>query len=418
MGFIERYIELMGGITDAPKDYQEACALLLLSTMAGRHLIFRSLPDAELFGEGTSLGKILNLWFILIGKSRVTRKSSAIGRVEEIIKQINKDMLLPLDFTPQALVKVMNTKTVGGETKAVWINDEISGFFEQLRKGDYMMTTDTLLSRIYDGRTYRRTTITRGEEPIVNPYLTVMLASTEYLPSLFDENRIRQGFLNRFIYIPSSRTRRIELRTALTKEEETEAKSLLNWLSAVYNRGTEAPILIGMSTEARRQYNEFETRIEDEIVRESFGVMEGYYGNLPNLLARLSSLHRVSRMEATQIVSYRRPLLIIEGEDMAWGIGYCERAWNWFQDVVRLMKTTAISRSVMTEERKIEMVYSIILAEGGEADRSTVYRRANLLSNDLERVLSTLVSQGRIIQEVVRTTTKPRIVYKVVEDKK
>jgi len=415
MGFIERYVELMEGITDAPKEYQEACALFLLSTMAGRHFIFRSLPDAELFGEGGSLGKFLNLWFIFIGKSRVSRKSTAISRVEEMVRLIDEKLLLPADFTPQAFVKVMNEKSSGGETKAVWINDEISGFFEQLRKGDYMMTTDTLLSRIYDGRSYKRTTITRGEEPIINPYLTVLLASTEYLPSLFDESRIRQGFLNRFIYIPSRKRKRLQLRTSLTREEEKEAKSLLDWLRAVYGRGTQPPLMLGMSTGARRQYDEYEARVEDDIVRENLGMKEGYYGNLPNLLARLASLHRISRMDEGEIKSYSRPLLIIERGDMEWGINYCDKTWGWFQDVVKLMTTTAVSRSVMTEERKIEMVYNIILAEGGEADRSTVYRSANLLSDDLESVLSTLISQGRITQEIVRTATKPRIVYKVVK---
>lgn len=412
--FIERYVKLMGGITDAPEEYHRACALFLLSTGVGRHFIFRSLPDAGVFSEDLGLGKFLNLWFILIGKSRVSRKSTAVSRAEEVVEQINAKLMLPADFTPQALVKVMREKSTGGETKAVWINDEISGFFEQLRKGDYMVTADTLLSRIYDGRSYVRTTIARGEENLINPYLTVILASTEYLPSLFDESRLRQGFLNRFIFIPVGKTKRLELRTTLTKEEGEEAQALLRWLKAVNKRESEPPVLIGMSANAREIYNDYEAKVEDAITRESLGVKEGYYGNLPNFLSRVASLCRVSRMPVQEITTYKRGILVIEEEDMRKALGYVEKVWGWFQDVIRLMKTTAVSRAVMTEENKIEMVYTIILAHGGETDRSTIYRDAKLLSDDLERVLSTLISQGRVVMDVVRTKTKPRFIYKVV----
>ena len=415
--FVTEYVNFMSGITDAPKPFIEASALFLISTFCGRRFVFMSLPEAKVFGselaDTTMSGRLLNLWFILIGKSRVSRKSTVIGKVEEMIEEIDSELLLPADFTPEAVIRVMSQKFRNGETRCVWIHDEVSGFFEQLRKADYMVRTDTLLSRIYDGRSYTRTTIGRGNEQVINPYLTCFLASTEYLPTLFDESRIRQGFLNRFIYVVGQREKRLPLRTALTIEEEKKARMLTAWLKTLNDR--DFVTALSFDKDARDLYEDFEARVENDIITRDLDLREGYYGNLPNLVIRLSGVFRISRMDEYTLATYARPILVVEREDIERAIKYTMRAWDWFNQVITMMQTSAISRPVMTEENKLEMIFKIIKRHGGEVDRTTLYRESKLLSQELEEVINTLINQGRIIREILQTRGRPRIIYKIVD---
>lgn len=76
-------------ITDAPKKFQEAAAIFLISTMVQRNWIFKSLPDTPIFnGTNTPKGKLLNVWFVILGKSRITRKTHVISNIESAIKKL------------------------------------------------------------------------------------------------------------------------------------------------------------------------------------------------------------------------------------------------------------------------------------------------------------------------------------------
>jgi len=414
--FITQYKRLFTNITDAPEDFIEAAALFLISTAAGRNFQFMSLPDAPIFKQSLdpmqASGRLLNLWFIIIGRSRITRKSTVISRCAELLEIVDEDLLLPTDFTPQALIKVMSEKTKNNETKCVWMHDEISGFFEQLRKSDFMVATDAILSKIYDGSPYIRSTIGRGREAIINPYLTILVASTEYLPTLFDEVRLRQGFLNRFIYVIGKRKRRLPLRSSLTPEEEEWARELYKWILTVYNRSD--IVFMNFDASAKKIYDEFEERIERDIETRDMGIYEGYYGNLPNFLVKLSCIFRLSRMTADEVAAYDRPILSVGVCDIKRAVAYVWRVWDWFNEVVKMMKTTGISKPVLTEENKIEMVYEIIKRNGGVITRSELYREAKLLASELEEILTTLISQGRILRETVRTAGRPKILYRAL----
>lgn len=414
MDFIDKYISLMSKITDAPRDFQEACAMFLLSTVVGRSFVFQSLPDVNIYDTGAGGGRLLNLWFAIIGRSRISRKSSVIKNVEDSLSKLDEELLLPVDFTPQALTKVITEKYKNNETRCCWINDEISGFFESLRRADFMVSADALLSRIYDGKNTTRTTIVRGAEKIIRPYLTVLVASTEYLPSLFDEGKLRQGFLNRFIFVVSKRTNRLELRSTLTNAEEKITQEIFDYLQAIYTKGLVTSL--GFTSDAKKVYNDFEAMIEERITKESLGIEEGYFGNLPNFVIRIGSLFRISRMTTEEIVAWERPILLVEETDVRRAIEYCAKVWNWFQEVVSMMKTTAHSREVFTEENKIEMVYRIIKGSENHVTRSELARQSKLLPEDLDQVVDALVAQDRIVKVIEKTKGRNRIMYRLKDE--
>jgi len=342
--FISRYVKLLSNITDAPEEFQEAAALFLVSAMAGRRWTYRSIPETSIFGDRSEdFGKPLNLWFVLLGKSRIARKSTGVVRhVEDLVKDIlGERFLLSKSFTPEFLVKEMAEKTSADETHCIWISDEIAGFFQQLRKrGSYMTSADALLSTIYDGNTYSRGTIRREKEVVPNPYLVCLLASTDYLPTLFDELHIRLGFLNRFINVLGVRKERKPLRTSpLDEDERREAEYIRRYLNALAERGSLTVIV--MDEHAKKLYDLFEERIEERIEKEDLDIREGYYGNLPNLVIRLSCLYRLSRMTPDEIRSYQEPTLAVQKQDVERAIDYSWKAWSWFENVIEIMQTSS-----------------------------------------------------------------------------
>jgi hypothetical protein len=412
--FIERYVNLISGdgsttfpgVTDGPRDYQEAGALFLVSTMSGRKFYFMSAPETNLYKtSGDATGKILNLWFILIGKSRIARKTISVGKVTDTIEEISTDMLLSDDFTPSALVKTLAGKNPGQQV--CWVNDEISSFFEKLRQGDYMTSTDTVLSRIYDGKDYRRETISRQLEHIRAPYLTCLLASTDFLPTLFDEGRLRQGFLNRFIYVVANRTNWKAGRALVTQAERDEAMKLLEWTKALSEMDDKAAVIISFNNKARKRFNNFEKKVEDKIMSGMHPLQEGYMGNMPNFVTRLSAIYRIARLDLAYFQlahNQRRPFLEVEIGDLNRAVDYAEKAWGWFEKTLELMRRPSKSRIPLKEEHLVLFVESIIKDHGSknatsgtnEMNRTELSRRANLSKKELDDAVALLEDQGKV----------------------
>jgi len=417
--FVSVYVSLLKGITDAPTEFQEAGALYLVSTAVGRRWQYFSMPEVPIFSdEEATGGKILNLWFILLGKSRITRKSTGVfNKVEGAVDCLNRDLKLPNAFSPEYLIKVMAEKKdkVLGETPCTWINDDCSGFFEALNKKEsYMITADTFLCRSYDGKDYYRGTIARGPEYIPKPYITIFLASTtEYLPSQLKDRFIRQGFLNRFIFVPAKRKQRKPLRTKpLTEEERKKVKYIKEFLSALYNK--DSLTLLAMKGEARKLYDEFEAKVENKIEEEDLGISEGYYGNLPNFVIRLACLYRIARMKPSEIKNYREPILLVEREDVERAIKYTEKAWKNFELVLKMRSQVPVSKPIRTREQEQEYVYQKIALKGVEGmSMSELYFSTKFTKDQLEPILEALMIAGRIKMKVFGAKTKgrPKVVY-------
>ena len=409
-GFIERYINLHRQITDASEHFLEAAAYYLVSTFA-KDFVYMSTP--KVFPREDVGGGRLNVWFILIGKSRIGRKSTVISTPRAWIEEIKPDIMLPFDFTPQSLVTELDRirRNQGGlETHATWINDEISGFFEHLSKGDYMLTVDTYLSKIYDCEDVSRSTIARGREEIRQPYMTCLLASTGYLPALFDDGRLRQGFLNRFIYVVDLKKDelRAERSEPLASEEKRESDWLLSWLKAL--NSVNRAVVLDFDKEAKQLREEYTCGVEEWLNRADLGIKEGYYGNLPEIATKIACLTRISRLSVEQLKDEGLILLQVEGEDMETGMRYANKAWKWFEEMLRLRaKARRRPATVYTMEDYQEVVRDVFKRYGGVVDRTTLLRETGISAKMLDDTLQTLDVEQRV--EKGEGPGRPKIVY-------
>jgi hypothetical protein len=414
---ITRYIKLLSSITDAPKEFLEASALYLLSTVIGRRWVFLSMPETSLLPNKGATGRLLNLWFIILGKSRVSRKTwGVISKVEDIIKEIAPERILSTSFTPEALITAMSDLSKGQtETVCTWISDECAWFFMSLKKHEsYMATADDWLSRIYDGRTVSRQTKKAGLEKVVNPYLTCILASTLNLPRYFTVDAIEKGFMNRFIYIVKDKVDELKpLRTTpQTIEEEREINYIILVLKALLNKSED--IVIKFDIESKRLYDEFERSIENKINNSNLGVQEGYYGNLPNLVVRIACIHRIARLSPEEIERIKIGTYINK-EDIEYGINYANRALEYFKKVIELTTEPASSEPTPTNEKDIDRVYNIIASCKEGVPRSLVTRRTKWTAKKVEDIVKTLVESRRIEIITRDTLGRPAFIYRTID---
>jgi len=411
--FVSRHVDLLSGITDAPVESLEASALFLLSAAAGRRWIFYTAPDASLFDdENNSKGKYLNVWFILLGKSRVGRKTVVMDKIMDFIKKIGINVI-PNMFTPEYLVTELSKISRGGEVHAAWIQDECSAFFDLLTKKDsYMTSADAILSTLYDGKTYSKGTQQRGREEVPNPYFVIIIASTDDLPACFSDRVIKQGFLNRFNFIVGKRERYKPLRTdPLTPNEKKEAKELLQFLKSLSEKKKDASLV--MSEEAKKKFRKFEEKIEEKIEKEDLGIKEGYLGNIPNFVIRFACLFRIARMPIEEIQSSEE--VKIEEEDLERSIQYCRRQWKNFEKVLELRTKHNVKRKpAVTESAAIERVY-LMIKGAGTISRTELITSSGLKSDELDKIIKTLKESERIEEIQEKTKGRPKTFYRCLK---
>jgi len=377
---IHRYTRVVGGnggstlpgLTDAPPAFIEASALFLVSTFMGRNFSMATLAKSKFFTlrkQEDSLypefNEFFNLWYIILGKSRIGRKSVVMGFMKQIIRELFPELEIAYNFTPQALIKNLADEKgrdrANGtrETPFVWIQDECTIFFDMLRKADFMASTDGLLSKMYDCETFTESTITRGTKTVENPHCTSFLASTPALPKSFSEKLFHQGLLNRFMFVvkENEEFRDERITVNYTEKEEKERILITEWFATLNNLIYDN--VVTFEEEARLLFSSFTRKIEKIILKEKLGLREPYFGNLPNLLKRLSGVYQIAEMNQTELLNIDM-LVEINKNSVLWAITYLKNRWIDFEKALELMVTTAEPKDIRTDKYIIKRILSII----------------------------------------------------------
>jgi hypothetical protein len=186
--FIAAYKTYASLLTDAPDVYHEFCGLTLLSLAAGRTPI--SMTPYSMFP---------NLWTILIGRSGLERKSSAINLALKVLPEDYET--LPNDFTPEGLQESLSKASQGLISK-----EEIGGFLESIKKKDYMSGTADLLCHLYDCPSRYKRMLRSLRFELSNVCFSILAATT---PSRFVDtvkpSDFNSGFLSRFLIVYGKR---------------------------------------------------------------------------------------------------------------------------------------------------------------------------------------------------------------------
>jgi len=420
MDFIKEWVELLNRLTDANKSLKEASGLFVISSIIGHKAIIPSTTDSKIFSEGLELtGKRLNLWFLIIGKSRWSRKSTVLSYVDDYLRTISNDLIASTIATPEALVDELSENP-----HKAWIMDEFGIILEACKRKDYMADITGLLQKLYDGRTFTRRTRGRGRITISNPYFTVIASTTPFSirERLINDSLFIHGFLNRFLILWDEGVekvvpigeRLIKIEDEAVKEKRDKLIEFGKYLYKVNN-----VLILEPTKEVRDYLSILEKRLSTRMSGDE--IINLYTGNIADFILRISGIYRLSRLNKEEL---EKPIITIEGEDY-------RRAYKFIQNFVipslrKLVEEIRKAKTIKPKEIRdisglMEIVKSIVERHGKKEgnvyiiDRKTLYRYWNARTGAGKKELDNIINEFQELGEVesfnVPTGRKPRIVY-------
>jgi hypothetical protein len=198
--FIGTYLRYCDN-SETPYAYDFWTALWMLSVAVGRGIVVDR-PSAPIY---------LNLYCVLVAESGVTRKSTAVRRSVNLVRDLCGDdnLLVESKITPEKLENDLFLQTIEfGRAQATIAIDEMVKF---LGKERYVEQMPTLLTDLYDCPAIRSGggTLLRGRTLLKDVYLNFLSASTpSWLLRAVNPDVIEGGFTSRVIFVVAEKPKR------------------------------------------------------------------------------------------------------------------------------------------------------------------------------------------------------------------
>jgi DNA-nicking Smr family endonuclease len=383
---IDMYIDYASESTDAPSIYHRVLAYWIVSTVLGRYV--------RVITSYAPMGIRPNIWVILIGPSRIVRKTTAMRLATNIVREIAPQLLRKASFTPEALYEMCNELNPGD--CIAWVKDEIGGFFRSLEK-KYMFGIRELLSSMYMGegeeRILRNLKLRIPDDLYVTSVATLPTPPHNYLT----EEDFLSGFMNRWILVYAMRREKYlpllhqSMRAeALRREIISKLKELDKSLSSI------API-ISPTSQAINKLQEYEQETERQIETieriAPTSIFKEYLSETVQIFMKLAVLRRLARGDYDP-----SGLIVLEREDVDRARQDLDMFIESARHVINDVQSSPRSKPVLTEEKAIERVFNYISSKGEEgASYSELLVKLGILSKDLKEYVLTLMEQDRVI---------------------
>ncbi len=226
--WIAKYVQYAKDCTDAPHDYHEAYAVMLLALLTqGLQLEVTTTPG----------GLRTNLYMLIYGKSSVMRKSTAMKLAKDVLNRVIGGVMLPENFTPGGLEEEMAKRS---SQPSILFVDEFAGIMDRMHHQSYMAGTRSFLLTVHgheDWRYVRREK--KGKEDaweVKDPHLCIVGNLTTAFMSRMKIEDIEDGFLARFAIIgPHDKPDRMSLRD-IQQPDPGKRMDISNDLRAIYEK--------------------------------------------------------------------------------------------------------------------------------------------------------------------------------------
>lgn len=391
-GFVERYIKWAGDLSDAAKQYHQAGAFTILSALLCGHVI---LP--------TSYGSIIpNLWFMILGDTTLTRKSTSMDMAVDLLSEIDPEAVMATDGTLEGLMTILSGRP---KKPSVFLRDEFSGLLDSMIRKDYMAGMPEMLTKLYDGKMMKRV-LKRESFEVHDPRLIMFTGGIKTkVTQILTMEHVASGFMPRFIFITAeSDITRIKPIGPPTDIDMGDRDKLLDELTKIkeHYQGFE-PMKIGdqeltlampkehkavLSKEAWLRYNQLEMKLTQYgMDSEMPDAMTAVGGRLANSILKAAVLMSASRQFNAKTTVY------VTEDDILRAIKYGE-AWRTYADEV-------ISNVGITgDERLIGKIEAFIRQRGTiGVNRSTLLRTFKLTARQGRELLDTMVQRNIIDQK-------------------
>jgi RepB DNA-primase from phage plasmid/Protein of unknown function (DUF3987) len=383
--FIERYVQWARTLGDAAPQYHEAGAFIALSAILSSSV---RLP--------TSFGAIIpNLWLMILADTTLTRKSTAMNTVMDMLEGIDETLLMATDGSIEGFATALSERQ--GKV-SIFFRDEFTGLLEAMTKKDYLAGTPEFFTGLYDGKTQKRR-LRKEEIHIKDPRLIIFAGGIKgRMQSLVTFEHVSSGFLPRFIFATAEADPNKIKPLGPPQEQNTEGRDEIQAeLKAIYDRYVStSPIMVGakcmgmasrtvdasLTPEAWNRFN-----LVDKLLREA-GLSAG---DLKDVLIPLYARLAFSMLKASVLIAASRSengSVIVEEEDVVRAAYYGEKWRRDAQDVI-----TNIGKGPF--EHKIQLIRRAVERRGRVA-RSYLMNSYHLTAREMSDIARTLQERGLI----------------------
>lgn len=399
--FVEDYIEWASGLGDAATQYHQVGAFTLLSTVMSGNV---RIP--------TSFGTIIpNLWFMILGDTTLTRKSTAMDLATEMLFEIDEDYLLATDGSIEGLMTGLSMRP--GQP-SIFVRDEFSGLLEAITKKDYYAGMAETLTKLYDGKPMKR--ILRKEVITVQRPILIILAGgiKNKVQSLLTFEDVSSGFIPRFCFVTAeSVVSRVQPLGPPTVKDLGKRDVIMNRVRDLKDHYDQQIIqdvkATGGKVASAKQFDAMLT--EDAWAR--YGKLEkellhaSTITDKPELMVPLYSRLTISTLKAATLIAASRQRderVVVEEEDIVRAIRYSNEWRGYANEVVN-----GIGKNAM--ERDLDRILGAIVKNPG-VSRSRLMQNYHLTARGADAVFSTLEQRGLITMQ--RVGTGGQIYYPIV----
>lgn len=388
--FIDKYVDWAAKKTDGAMQYQIASAFTMLSC---------AFSDT---GYGTpKYGKLgLNLWFMLLGETTLSRKSTSRQLMLRMVRSYEKFVGYQIDIGSNVTAEGL-VKHLAGRDKmtSMFHRDEVQGMFKEFVTKTYMATAADQFTELYDGHVPVVIRSTGGKsagsavqsDRAETNFIMYLMGITSKVSEILTVDYFRSGFLARFLFAVADapdRTYELEAVEQATDEvasyQDFEMDTLVRSIydSALYwqKKGAPFPRPVRMTDEALNRFNKFKW---------DMGTFTEGHPNEDSIEPSRQRLALSVWKCAILLAMYDRSDEV-QVDHVLIAIHYAE---EWFKNLVRM----AASISESEWQREVDNLEAFVTNKGGRVRYEEAYKRfGNKRKREFDEMVDSLKSQARV----------------------
>jgi Protein of unknown function (DUF3987)/RepB DNA-primase N-terminal domain len=387
--FLTQYKTWAAKITDAPTEYHELGFFIMLSAVL-----------SDLISVKTSFapeGMGLNLWGLVLGTSTLTRKTTAMNLVKDILLRLDGEYVIASDASPEGLLTAVRSRQV-----SIFFRDEISSFFKGVNTHKYMSSMPEILTNLYDVPEVYIRQLAKTTVKIEKPYLIVFGGGIR--DAVFAElshEYVLSGFIPRFLVVSAThdkdRLRPVGPPAPYALEDR---QAIIDRLADLRDRHVRSALIrdtkgrvlsslqpqmdAKLSEEAWERFNDIQARLVRAAEDSNYNtIAQPTFQRLAYSTLKMATLLAASRDESGD------PNTVwVQGVDLVNAASYTQR---WGRHTVDMILNTGKT----VAEKKLDKVYSDIALHPGVL-RSELMQRHSLHAKEATELFTTLLERGLV----------------------
>lgn len=386
VNFIDEWVHWAGTKTDAPAEYHRAAAMAVLSAVYSE------------FGHATpQWGPMkLNLWFMVLGRSTLDRKSTARSYMNKAFRALKTDdynYSIGDDVTPGGISLALHDRA---NKATVFDRDEVQGLFKELLHQSYMSGGLEVFTKLYDGWSGGRVRASgekKVQESVPVSFIMFMMGILTESADVLTVTNFRSGFLTRFLYVTGNRAENYSPPPIeQSKEEEDKKDPVFDGLIAhlIRNRaywemygGDGDTVPIRAEDDAWQRYQKFESDVR-KVASETM---------YAEVIATTSERTVHSTLKLAALLAMDEKQKRIQLRHILRAIGY---AGEWITNAV----TMASMVSESDWQRDVDKLEQFINGKGGSVSYAVAYRHfQDKRPFEFEEMIAALEQRGVLTRE-------------------